>query len=805
MEEEIFADMNTVRIRRKQVNGNRRSIASVPLSRRLAMDQATSAISKIFSGETRFYTRFNAAQNEEGEHNQVEMKNSSDTEDELGVSVGEHNPNIYSPRQRCSLKFPFVVVVCTLFIFVFGYLLGYATSRKKMVIEPTCPPEIDDRVHFEPEPTLGWIGIQKLLDQKLSVTSFENRLRDFSMKSHEAGSEGDEELATRILQEFQNLDMSPWTDEHYVRVQIPSSFKPNKVFFGAQEIGSPRGYLAYSNTGSVQGRIVYAHYSQPSDFELLLNVKINLTGAIFLVRTGKISFAQKVANAAGVGAAAVLIYPDPADIVCDDNCQLFGHVHLGSGDPYTPGFPSFNHTQFPPAKSSGLPNILAQTITPAMASLLFGKMGGPNAPQSWDETRLNKVSMLKLGAENDVVRVDVHNVLVEKKINNVFGVIKGFVDPDRYVVIGAQRDSWGPGYAKSTVGTCILMELARAITEMLKRDGFRPRRSIIFASWSAGEYGSVGATEWLEGYLTSLSMKAFTYINLDGVVGGSQFFKVAASPLLYKVIRETMKEVNSPILPADSTKSLYDQFAGSNWEESVIVPMKMDESSYPFLTFSGIPSVSFRFTSFKDAGDYPYFWTLLDNKDRLDYATGHLTANVAVTAAQVAGHMVLRLVHDYLLRLDVDKYKLILRSHVSQIVRRSTQLKQSGLVTADQFEALSTQWLTSAFGSFSRAASSLTTTIQNSDLSDVELCRIVNDRIMRVSLANCISNMKIWIRNVAFSGRLITVSLLNQLIVQFCLVQLCFLFLDQFALITWTIQGCANNLVGNVWDLDNEI
>lgn len=29
-------------------------------------------------------------------------------------------------------------------------------------------------------------------------------------------------------------------------------------------------------------------------------------------------------------------------------------------------------------------------------------------------------------------------------------------------------------------------------------DGFRPRRSLVFASWSAGEYGSVGATEWLE-------------------------------------------------------------------------------------------------------------------------------------------------------------------------------------------------------------------------------------------------------------------------------------------------------------------
>ncbi|KPP73466.1 hypothetical protein Z043_107445, partial [Scleropages formosus] len=486
-------------------------------------------------------------------------------------------------------------------------------------------------------------------------------------------------------------------------------------------------------------------------------------------------------------------------------------VHLGSGDPYTPGFPSFNHTQFPPAQSSSLPDILAQTITPAMAAQLFGKMGGPSVPRSWVETGLNRVSPIKLGSEKDVITVEVNNVLVEKRIHNVFGVIKGFMDPDRYVVIGAQRDSWGPGYAKSTVGTCVLMELARAITEMLKRDDFRPRRSIIFASWSAGEYGSVGATEWLEGYLSSLSMKAFVYISLDGVVTGSQTFKAAASPLLYKLIRETMMEVKSTVFSNDTSKTLYDEFAGSNWEQSVIVPMKMDDSAYPFLTFSGIPSVSFSFTSLKHGSNYPYFCTLLDDKDHLDFATRHLTADVAVAATRLAGHMALRLVHDYLLRLDVDKYKSLLRSHVSQIMHLSTQLKQSGLVTADQPEVLSTQWITSAFGSFSRAASSLTTTIQNSDLSDTELCRIINDRIMRVEhnfLSPYVSPKDVPFRHIFFGTGTHTLQALAdhlEALRKRTLDSDWNLFRNQFALITWTVQGCANNLVGNVWDLDNEI
>lgn len=105
--------------------------------------------------------------------------------------------------------------------------------------------------------------------------------------------------------------------------------------------------------------------------------------------------------------------------------------------------------------------------------------------------------MNRLGDESDLITLEVNNVLVEKEIHNVFGVIKGFVDAgttkcllneklqsgtcseknmseslsfilDRYVVIGAQRDAWGPGFASSTVGTSVLVELARSISDMMK-------------------------------------------------------------------------------------------------------------------------------------------------------------------------------------------------------------------------------------------------------------------------------------------------------------------------------------------------
>lgn len=40
---------------------------------------------------------------------------------------------------------------------------------------------------------------------------------------------------------------------------------------------------------------------------------------------------------------------------------------------------------------------------------------------------------------------------------------------DQYVVLGAQRDAWGEGYARSTVGTAALIELAKAIYEMVEK------------------------------------------------------------------------------------------------------------------------------------------------------------------------------------------------------------------------------------------------------------------------------------------------------------------------------------------------
>uniref|UniRef100_A0A6Q2WRL0 Peptidase M28 domain-containing protein n=1 Tax=Esox lucius TaxID=8010 RepID=A0A6Q2WRL0_ESOLU len=591
-----------------------------------------------------------------------------------------------------------------------------------------------------------------------------------------AGSDGDVILANNVFNNFKIWEMNPWTDVHYVQLQKPDSEKPNRVLMDQVVVGQPKAYLAYSATGKVQGTAVYGNYGRKEDLEILTNLNIELNGTVILLRaSGQISLAQQVANVAEMGVSAVLIYPDPDDYKFDRNTELYGHVHLGSGDPYTPGFPSFNHTQFPPTESSGLPTVLAQSITAATAAQIMKAIGGANVPSSF-RGGLDDVTY-RIGGAGVNVTVEVNNVLQNTEIHNVFGVIKGFVEPDHYVVLGAQRDSWGPGFAKAMVGTTLLMELARSVYEMVEKDGFRPRRSMVFASWSAGEFGSVGATEWLEGYMSSLDRRAFTYISLDGVVTGHGAFKASASPLLVSLLATTMQEVKNPI-GSDMSKSLYDKVSGANFEASVLEPMQMEDAAYPFLAFSGIPSISLRFVS-RDV--YPYYGTALDNIDHLGVTTNQRLDSLATAAGLVAGQMALRLVHDHVLNLDVRRYITPISQAVVKINKRLKQVTEwLGVIIMQLFYS---------------------TDIQNTDLTDSLACHKINERIMRVEhnlLSPFVSPKDVPFRHVLFGHGSHTLDAMLEGTDKDVLR-------TQLALTTWTLQGCANALAGDIWELDNQI
>ncbi|NXW47644.1 TFR1 protein, partial [Nyctiprogne leucopyga] len=499
----------------------------------------------------------------------------------------------------------------------------------------------------------------------------------------------------------------------------------------------------------------------------------------------------QVANAKEAGAIGALMYLDPYDYRNTDELVPFGHAHLGTGDPFTPGFPSFNHTQFPPVESSGLPRIAVQTISSQAVGKLFSKMDGEECLPDW-KGGLMRCKVMLSSTSKLTVKLSVNNVMVDRKILNIFGAIKGCEEPDRYVVIGAQRDSWGPGVAKAGVGTAILLELARVISDMVKNDGYKPRRSIIFASWSAGEYGAVGATEWLEGYSATLHAKAFTYINLDAAVLGFNHMKISASPLLYTLLEKTMKGVNDP---TKDSGSLYDR-VGSDWVKSV-VPLGLDNAAFPFLAYSGIPVVSFGFCN-KDK-EYPFLGTTQDTLENLKM-TDKLY-DLMRAAAEVAGQIALRLTHDHELVLDFDRYGEELLAFQEKILSYYQDVRALGLTL---------NWLFFARGDFQRATDALRRDIANSDRENKIVRRALNDRIMKVEydfLSPYLSPKDAPFRHIFFGkGSHTLQSLLENLqllrtnkdSVDVNMLK------EQLALATWTIKGAANALVGDIWDTDNE-
>lgn len=768
------------------------------------MDQARSAFSNLFGGEPLSYTRFSLARQVDGDNSHVEMKLAADEEENVDSNMRGNQTSITKPK-RLNGYICYGIIAVIIF-FLIGFMIGYlgyckrvepqGDCAKQAGTQPSCPEETEA---FEPEeqlpgvPRIFWADLKSALSDRLDAIDFTRAIKMLNENSYvprEAGSQKDSSLAFYIESQLRDYKLDKvWHDEHFVKIQVKGSSQNSVSIVSTSGDGSqaysvenPEGYVAYSKAATVTGKLVHANFGTKQDFEDL-NMPVN--GSLVIVRAGKITFAEKVANAESLNAIGVLIYMDHSKFpIVNANLPVFGHAHLGTGDPYTPGFPSFNHTQFPPSQSSGLPNIPVQTISRAGAERLFQNMQG-DCPRTWGTDSSCKL----VSSQDKNVKLSVNNVLKEIRIFNVFGVIKGFEELDRYIIVGAQRDAWGPGAAKSSVGTSLLLTLARILSDMVLKGQFKPSRSIVFASWSGGDFGAVGATEWLEGYLSSLHLKAFTYINLDKAVVGSTNFKVSASPLLYSLIEKIMKDVKHPL----TGLSLY---RDSNWI-SKVKKLSLDNAAFPFLAYSGIPAVSFCFC---EDTDYPYLDTPMDTYETLNGEVPQLN-RVARAAAEVAGQLVMKLTHGVELDLNYEMYN-------DEILRF---VKEMNLFRADIRDmGLNMQWLYSARGDFFRATSRLTTDYKNAEKTDRSVMREINDRIMKVEyhlLSPYVSPREFPFRHIFWGSGSHTLSALLEHLKLRKKLNGAFnqtLLENQLALATWTIQGAANALSGDIWDIDNE-
>ena len=334
------------------------------------------------------------------------------------------------------------------------------------------------------------------------------------------------------------------------------------------------GYLSLSASGEVTAPVVYAHSGNPEDYEVLRGHGIDVRGKVVLVRySNPYSYRGfKALTAQQRGAAAILIYSDPAEdgyvqgkVFPDGPWGPESHIQRGAitydfmvaGDPLTPGWASVpGARRIAMDEAVSLPHIMAAPLSWHDAKPLLENMGGPDAPKEWQGGL--KVPY-RLGGNALVhVKIDMDTRLAPNYV--VEARIRGSQFPDEWVLMGNHRDAWEYGGVDPSSGTASLLELSRALGE-LKRQGVRPKRTLIVCSWDGEEVGLTGSTEWGKQFADELAKKLVAYINVDSSTSGSSFEPTAVGSLAPLVV-EVSRTLQDP-----SGKTLYEK-----WKEDASRP-----------------------------------------------------------------------------------------------------------------------------------------------------------------------------------------------------------------------------------------
>ena len=383
-----------------------------------------------------------------------------------------------------------------------------------------------------------------------------------------------------------------------------------------------------SGSGDVTGDVVYANYGRLEDFDQLAADHIDLHGKIVITRYGANFRGVKVYIAEQRGAAGVLIYSDPqddgyfkGDAYPQGPWRPESGVQRGSvqylfkypGDPETPGVAST--PELPDSSrinpEGNQPHIISIPISYEDAAPMLQALKGPGVPQGWQGALPFRYHV---GGQGTVKAHLVSDQDYQRRtIWDVVGKVKGTDSSDDEVVVGNHRDAWVYGAVDPNSGTAALLEAVHGVGALIK-EGWKPKRTIVFCSWDAEEEGLIGSTEWVEQHAQALD-HAVAYFNVDVAVSGPNF-SAAAVPSLKQFVREIARSVPSPAggtvyevwknehsegnehrpsnAPSDGDARVGDLGSGSDFT--------------PFLQHVGVPS-----TDIGSGGPYGVYHSVFDN------------------------------------------------------------------------------------------------------------------------------------------------------------------------------------------------
>ena len=315
-------------------------------------------------------------------------------------------------------------------------------------------------------------------------------------------------------------------------------------------------FNGYGAAGDVRGEVVYVNYGLIEDYAQLDSMGVSVKGKIAIARYGRSFRGIKAREAEKHGALGLIIYSDPADdgYVRGDVYPAGpmrppqgiqrGSVMNMNGDPSTPGYPSTTNAKRIAVAAMDVPRIPVLPISYGNAAELLRGLTGKSIPQPWQGGLAFRYHVgpgpvqARIAVETDAATNPY------KQIWDTFGTIRGSEFPNEIVIIGGHRDAWGPGAADNVSGIVSVLEAARAISEQVKA-GNRPKRTIVFATWDAEEWGLIGSTEFVEQDSLRLARSAVAYLNQDDVAQGPNFGG-GGSPSLRALLRDVAKKVPDP-------------------------------------------------------------------------------------------------------------------------------------------------------------------------------------------------------------------------------------------------------------------
>jgi N-acetylated-alpha-linked acidic dipeptidase len=572
---------------------------------------------------------------------------------------------------------------------------------------------------------------EAVLDASVSASEQMGWLKQMASAPNHVGSAHDKANAEFILSQFKAWGWDAKIETFEVLYPTPLKTQlnlvgPVAVPLGGQEPTIPEDatsanlkdalppYVAFQGDGDVTADVVYVNYGLPADYAALARRGISVKGKIALARYGGGWRGLKPKLAQEQGAIGALIYSDPAndgyataDTYPNGGGRPDTGVQRGSvadmttypGDPGTPGYGSVKGAKRIDRKEAvTIMKIPTLPISYGDAMKIFAQLKGPIVP---DNFRGALPITYRTGGDGSVkLHLQVESDWSLKPVYNVIAMLKGKDRPDEWVVRGNHHDGWVFGAADPLSGEVAMLSEAKALGQLAKA-GWRPSRTIVYASWDAEEPMLLGSTEWVETHEAELKAKAIIYINTDG--NGRGFLGAEGSHQYSHLVNQVAADVKDPqtgvsVLERARAKLRADAFDGGRVDADELkaaeaggdLPMGAlgsgsDYSS--FLQHAGVPSLNLGFGGEgESAGSYHSIYDSYDHFVRFD------DPGLAYGAAlsKTVGRVVLRIADADTPPLRFGDLAATVHTYLGEVkalidTRRKQDEKRAGLLSGNAF------------------------------------------------------------------------------------------------------------------------